>query len=198
MSPVAAFILGAFVMLAIFLARSRFASFKAQGPQDYAWAGPVFDPYQHLSGALVIEGVIYGPTGRVVSRFAADAMGEWSGNTGRLAETFTYDSGTRQDRAWDLQLLPDGRIEATAADVIGKAVGKVSGGSLMLSYRIRLAPEAGGHVLSVRDWMYLVPNGSILNRSQFSKYGISVAELVATIRPATGAEAATSRALAAE
>jgi hypothetical protein len=31
--------------------------------------------------------------------------------------------------------------------------------------------------------MYLVENGTIINRSQFRKYGIKVAELVATMRP---------------
>jgi hypothetical protein len=53
----------------------------------------------------------------------------------------------------------------------------------VLNYRIRLTPEAGGHVLDTVDWMYLTANGTIMNRSQFRKYGIKVAELVATMRP---------------
>lgn len=32
-------------------------------------------------------------------------------------------------------------------------------------------------------WMYLSDNGTILNRSQFRKFGIRVAEMVATMRP---------------
>jgi hypothetical protein len=32
--------------------------------------------------------------------------------------------------------------------------------------------------------MYLMENGAIMNRSQFRKFGIKVAELVATMRPA--------------
>jgi len=35
----------------------------------------------------------------------------------------------------------------------------------------------------VVDWMYVTPDGVIANRSQFYKYGIKLAELVATIRP---------------
>jgi hypothetical protein len=54
---------------------------------------------------------------------------------------------------------------------------------VVLRYRIRLTPEAGGHVLDVTDWMYLLENGTIINRSQFRKFGIKVAELVATMRP---------------
>jgi len=37
---------------------------------------------------------------------------------------------------------------------------------------------------SIRYWMYVVENGSIMNRSQFRKFGIKVAELVATMRKA--------------
>ena len=51
-----------------------------------------------------------------------------------------------------------------------------------LSDRIKLDEEAGGHVLNVTDWMYLMENGTIMNRSQFTKFGITVAELVATMR----------------
>jgi hypothetical protein len=51
-----------------------------------------------------------------------------------------------------------------------------------LNYDLRLTPEAGGHVLKVTDWMYLMENGTIMNRSQFTKFGIKVAELVATMR----------------
>jgi hypothetical protein len=31
--------------------------------------------------------------------------------------------------------------------------------------------------------MYLLDNGTVMNRSQFRKFGIKVGELVATIRP---------------
>ena len=31
--------------------------------------------------------------------------------------------------------------------------------------------------------MYLLENGTIMNRSQFRKFGVKVAELVATMRP---------------
>jgi Protein of unknown function (DUF3833) len=175
-------LIGAFVMLALVILRSRYASFAAQRPADYA-SGPTFDLRQHLSGPLACEGVIFGPTGRVTSRFVADMQGTWSGDTGTLAEVFHYDSGTIQHRAWTLALGQGGNITATASDVVGQGQGRVEGSGVVLRYRIRLTPEAGGHVLDVTDWMYLMDNGAIMNRSQFRKFGIMVAELVATIRP---------------
>jgi Protein of unknown function (DUF3833) len=184
MSPIFAALLGAIAVLALVWLRGRLASFRAQVPEDYAGKGPVFDLRRHLSGPIRCEGVIFGPTGRVTSRFVADMEGTWEGTTGTLSEVFHYDSGTVQHRAWTLDLMEGGRIRATAPDVVGEGTGRVEGSGVLLRYRIRLTPEAGGHVLDVTDWMYLMQNGTIMNRSEFRKFGLKVAELVATMRPA--------------
>ncbi|HRK42347.1 MAG TPA: DUF3833 domain-containing protein [Gemmobacter sp.] len=172
-----------FLLLAL-LIRHVMWSFPAQKPVDYNDT-PAFDPRTHLNGPLTCDGVIFGPAGRVVSRFTARMEGEWNGDQGVLREWFQYDSGTEQTRVWHLRLAADGRLQAEAEDVIGAGSGHVTGSAMGLRYRIRLAPGAGGHVLSVVDWMYLVPGGALVNRSQFRKFGLKVAELVATIRPAT-------------
>lgn len=182
MTPLFFVTLGAVLTLLLVATRTRFASFRAQQPADYAGTGPQFDLRHHLSGPMLCEGVIYGPTGRVASRFIADMEGKWDGNTGVLRETFRYDSGTVQERAWTLRLANDGTISATAPDVVGTGEGRAEGPGVRLRYRIRLTPEAGGHVLDVTDWMYLMENGTIMNRSQFTKFGVKVAELVATMR----------------
>jgi hypothetical protein len=194
MTPILFALIGALTVIALIALRIRFASFQAQQPSDYA-KGPTFDLTRHLNGPMTCEGVIFGPTGRVTSRFVADMEGSWNGMTGTLAEVFRYDSGTVQHRAWTLALGEGGRIIATAADVVGEGQGRVEGSGVLLRYRIRLTPEAGGHVLDVTDWMYLLDNGAIMNRSQFRKYGIKVAELVATMRPV---EKSASLSLAAE
>ena len=183
MTPLLSALAGALVVLALIALRNRYASFAAQAPSDYTGKGPAFDLRQHLSGPLTCEGVIFGPTGRVTSRFVADMDGSWNRTTGTLSEVFRYDSGTVQQRAWTLALGPGGKIIATAPDVVGQGTGHVEGSGVVLRYRIRLTPEAGGHVLDVTDWMYLLENGTIMNRSQFRKFGVKVAELVATMRP---------------
>jgi hypothetical protein len=128
--------------------------------------------------------VIYGPLGRVDSRFSATFHAAWEGNRCTMEEHFAYASGREQTRVWTLSLGNDGAIRATAPDVEGTGTGMQSGNAVVLRYRLRLPEDAGGHVLSVTDWMYLLPNGTIINRSQFRKFGFKVAELVATIRRA--------------
>lgn len=174
--------IGAGLILLLTYLKNRFASFSAQTTAEYAGAGPEVDLRTHLNGPIRCEGVIYGPLGRVSSRFSADFHANWNGNKGVMKEHFRYDSGNTQDREWRLELGNDGSIKAEADDLVGEGTGQQSGPSVQLNYRIRLPQEAGGHVLSVVDWMYLTPSGTIVNRSQFRKFGIKVAELVATMQ----------------
>jgi hypothetical protein len=184
MSPVFALFVGVALTLALIVAKSRVIGFRTQKPADLAATGPRFDLRTHLNGPILCEGVIYGPTGRVSSRFVAEMEGTWTGNTGVLKERFRYDSGRTQDRQWTLNLGNDGSIHAEAPDVVGTGQGRAEGAGVQLRYRIKLDEAAGGHTLDVTDWMYLMENGTIMNRSQFTKFGVTVAELVATLRKA--------------
>ncbi len=175
-------LLGALAVLALLLLKGRFASFMAQSPDDYT-DGPLFNMREVFNGPIECEGVIYGPTGRVTSRFEADFVASWDGNIGTVKEEFRYDSGNVQHREWKFTLGNDGSIQAEAPDVIGVGSGMQKGSAVQLNYNIKLTDEAGGHVLSTTDWMYMTPNGNVMNRSQFRKFGIKVAELVATMRP---------------
>lgn len=169
-------------LLLLALLRPGFG-FRSQRPHHYEGTGPVFDIRTHLSGEMISEGIIYGPMGRVVSRFVATMNGEWSNDTGTLSEDFAYAGGNNQARKWYLTMGEDGAFTATADDIIGEGRGQQTGATVQLHYRIRLPESAGGHVLDVTDWMYLMENGTIMNRSEMRKFGIKVAELVATIRP---------------
>jgi hypothetical protein len=168
---------------ALWLVARRFVGFAAQSVADYAGTRPAFDIRRQLSGPIVSEGVIFGPTGRVTSRFVAEMRGEWSGDTGTLEERFRFASGGTQERKWHLEMIGDGRFRATADDIIGIGSGEQRDGVVRLRYRIRLPQEAGGHVLDVTDWLYLMENGTMMNRSEMRKFGIKVAELIATMRP---------------
>lgn len=171
-------------MILIYLGVRMLFGFVAQKPEHYQQLAPHLDLRQHLNGPIACEGVIYGPLGRVSSRFVAQMEAIWQGNKCTLKEVFHFDSGSEQHREWRLTLRDDGSILAEADDVVGPGQGQIAGSTLLLKYNIRLTPEAGGHVLKTTDWMYLMENGNIMNRSQMYKFGIKVAELVATMRPA--------------
>ncbi|MFD2739744.1 DUF3833 family protein [Sulfitobacter aestuarii] len=183
MEPLLFFATGLVLASGVIWLRCRYGSFSGQRPSDYAEGFDELDIRRTLDGKMICEGVIFGPFGRMTSSFTADFDMRWQGRRGVLREDFLYDDRSRQNREWAIELGDSGHFTATAPDVLGKARGEQCGPALRLCYAIRLPPEQGGHVLHTVDWLYLTPAGTLVNRSQFRKYGIKVAELVATIRP---------------
>lgn len=160
-----------------------FFSFKSQTPKDYTNTGPQFSLKDHLSGSILSEGLIYGPTGKMTNSFVAEMNGEWNGQTGTLSENFRYSNGKEQKRKWFLKIGPNNTFTATADDIVGVAKGTISGSTIQLKYKIILPEDAGGYTLSATDWMYLTEDGAIMNKSEMRLFGIKVAELIATMRP---------------
>jgi hypothetical protein len=178
------FVLGAALMALLSQVWSRKFSFRAQMPEQYASDSPAFDITRTLNGPMDAEGMIFDFRGRMTSRFTARFNASWQGANGQMTEAFHYSTGRSQNREWTMHVSNDGTFRATAPDIIGEAEGVQSGATVRMTYRIKLPQEAGGHVLDVTDWMYLVENGTVLNRSEFRKFGIKVAELIATFRQA--------------
>jgi hypothetical protein len=174
---------GMIIACFLVLARRRYAGFYGQMPEDYDESFPVFELRKHLDGEMICEGVIFGPLGRVTSSFIAEFDIKWDGDTGVMKERFRYNDGTTQDREWRITSGDGVRFSADADDVPSGSIGIISGSTVQMRYKIRMPESAGSHLLNTVDWMYLTPDGSIINRSQFRKFGFKVAELVATIRP---------------
>ena len=173
-----------FLTILAVAAKSMLFSFRAQSPANYANTGPAISLKTHLNGEILTEGLIYGPTGKMTNSFVAKMVGEWEGDTGTLTEEFTYSNGKQQSRKWFLKLGKGNTFTATAEDIVGEARGTVSGSTIKMEYQIILPQDAGGHRLTAIDWLYLTENGVIMNKSEMRKFGIKVAELIATMRPA--------------
>ena len=84
-------LMGAILTAIMVYLHERFLSFRAQTPTDYA-DGPAFDIRERFNGPIVCEGVIYGPTGKVSSRFVADFEASWNGNVGTMKERCHLDN----------------------------------------------------------------------------------------------------------
>jgi hypothetical protein len=172
----------AVLVFAALIIRQAFFSFSSQRLSDYVTDAPSFDIRQAFEGPVEAHGMIYGPTGRVTSRFRAMMVGTFTNEGGVINEEFDYASGRTQSRAWNIRFADDGTISSTAGDIEGVATMAQRGNALEMHYKLRLPEDAGGHVLDVTDWIYQMPDGTLLNRSQMRKFGIKVAELFAVMR----------------
>ena len=177
-------LVGVFAGIGSILLANVFWGFSAQSSADYASGAPRFDLRKQLGGNIVADGMVFDVRGRVSARFKAQMSGVFDEEGGTLAESFTYASGARDERKWTIAHDKGATFTATAPDIIGTAHGTISGNTVKMTYRIRLPERVGGHVLDAIDWMYLLDDGTILNRSEMRKFGIKVAELFVVMRKA--------------
>ncbi len=149
--------------------------------------GPNLDHYKETSPALDLEAYFNGPIkawglvqdrkGHVTRRFDVTMVGTWEGNTGTLEEHFEYYDGKTEKRTWVIKKLSDKQYEGTAGDIIGKANGEVEGNAMRWAYQMDLDVGDNTFRITFDDWMFLMNDGVLINRSYLKKFGITVAEL---------------------
>ena len=150
--------------------------------KDYAGETPKLDIRQYLNGDLEAWGVFYNWKGKADPRFYVKMKASWQGNDGQLAEDFTYSDGHTQHREWKLTFSDDNHFIGTASDVIGTAVGAQYGNALNFNYVLRMPVDGKTYDLSMDDWMYLVDDTHLINRTKMKKFGFKVGELVISFR----------------
>ena len=140
----------------------------------YAKEQPALRVEQYFNGTLDAHGMFQDRSGAVIKRFVVVMRASWQGNTGTLDEDFAYADGTRQKRVWTLVKTGADSFTATAPDVVGTAQGVVSGNSL--NWKYVLALPVNGKIVNVDmdDWMFLIDDKVMLNRTAMSKLGFNL------------------------
>ena len=87
-------------------------------------------------------------------------------------------SGTR--RVWTLTKQADGTFRGTADDVVGEAIGEVAGNALRWRYVLALLVDDKVYNVDFDDWMFLMDDKVMLNRSYMSKWGFNLGEVTLT------------------
>lgn len=143
---------------------------------------PALDLRAYFNGPLEAWGMFQKRDGDIVKRFHVQITGTWQGDTGRLEENFTYSDGTTQQRIWNLTRIDEHRYEGTAADVNGKALGEVWGNTLRWQYVLRLPVDGQEYEVTFDDWMVLMDNEVLLNRSIMRKWGVELGQVTLAFR----------------
>jgi hypothetical protein len=145
--------------------------------EDYRDEQPVLDLARYFDGTLDGWGVFQDRSGKVVRRFHVKIAARWQGDTGTLDEDFTYSDGSRSRRVWTVRRIDAHTYEGRADDVVGVASGKAYGNALRWRYVLRLPVEGRVYDVDFDDWMFLMDDRVMLNRSVMSKFGVRLGEL---------------------
>jgi hypothetical protein len=151
-------------------------------PEQYAAEKPALALERYFDGTVDGWGMVQDRSGRVLRRFYVRIEGSWRDGTGTLDESFDWSDGKKEKRVWTITRDGVGRYTGRAADVVGTAAGVAAGNALQWKYVLQLPPEQGGWAVSIDDWMYLVDEDTMLNRSAITKFGIRFAEITIAFR----------------
>jgi hypothetical protein len=143
---------------------------------------PALDLRRYFDGTIDAWGMFQDRNGKVVKRFTVRIDAKWQGDTGVLDEHFEYSDGSRSRRVWTLTRIDGNRYRGTADDVVGEAIGEVSGNALRWRYVLRLDVDGRSWHVDFDDWMYLMDDQVMLNRSVMSKFGIYLGEVTLAFR----------------
>jgi hypothetical protein len=145
--------------------------------EAYRAQKPELDLRTYFDGRVDARGMFQDRWGKVVKRFHVRIDARWDGDRGTLDEHFEYSDGTRQRRVWTIVRHESGRYTGTAADVVGEARGEAAGNALRWRYVMALEVDGRVYHVDFDDWMYLMDEDVMLNRSAMSKFGFHLGEV---------------------
>lgn len=146
-----------------------------QNIQAYQNTTPTLDMHEFFSGQIDGWGMFQGRNGEVKKRFYVDIDATHEGDDVIvLNEKFSWADGTKSQRIWRLTEQTDGSWRGVAGDIIGEATGQVVGNTLHWNYLLELPVEDKTYKVTFDDWMYLINEDVMLNRSVMKKFGVEL------------------------
>jgi len=155
-------------------------------PEICADREPTLVLEEYFVQALRAHGIFRYRNGRVGRSFVVDIQGSWDeqAQTLTLREDFTYGDGETETRIWHLHKTGPDDWTGTTDGVVGQARGQTSGNAFNWAYTFTLARPGGRSVrLDFNDWMYLQPDGVLINHATLRKFGFRVGELIISFAP---------------
>jgi hypothetical protein len=143
-----------------------------------------FDLLTYFEGKTLASGVFEGRSGQLKRRFKVELMGRPEGSSLVLEEDFLFDDGERQERTWTLTRGDGQSFTGTCADAVSEAHGGFEQGWAFLNSSLRLKVGRRLIAMNFDDVFYDTGNGTVLNRSTISKWGMRLGQVLILFRKA--------------
>ncbi|NRD74256.1 DUF3833 domain-containing protein [Shewanella sp. VB17] len=145
---------------------------------DYEATTPELHLDHFFNGELVAYGIVFDRSGKMLRRFKADIDAQWEGKLGTISEQFVFNDGERTTRVWQLTKENDHQYIGEAGDVIGIAEGETRGSVLFWRYDMDINVDGVNYQVTLDDWMYLFDEKRLFNKTDITKFGIKVGEII--------------------
>lgn len=146
---------------------------------------PTLKVEEFFDGRVLGYGLVTDRFGNLRREFKVTIDGGWDGSEFVLDERFEFFDGEKTKREWRITPLADGKYTGTAGDVIGIAQGERAGKALYWSYQIDIPINGRPVRTTFKDWMFLQPDGVLINRAEMKKWGLKLGTITIFFQPAS-------------
>lgn len=146
---------------------------------DYKIESPIVDFKTFFKGEVEGVGMFFDYRGKQKSSFHVTLKGLWEEN--KLEEFFVFNDATKLERTWFID-FKENKFTADAIDCEGKLKGVQSGNTIYSKYVLKIPYENSLLKVTMDDWMYLIDDKTIINRTGMYKFGFKIGEMVIFLR----------------
>ena len=146
--------------------------------EDFAGIEPRFRLEEYFEGQTRAWGLFQDRFGNVRRQFVVDIQGRVEADGITLVEDFVYSDGETEQRVWTIRRTGEHTYEGDAAGVVGTARGAAYGNALNWAYDFDLRVGDRTWRVHFDDWMFLQPDGVMINRATVTKWGFEIGEAI--------------------
>jgi hypothetical protein len=168
--------------VAILLSFVAVCGCSTPGIDTYRQELPKLDLRTWFVGHQEAWGVVQSRSGEVIKRFHVDISGRLDDGKIILDEQFSYADGTSEQRQWQLVQVAPNRWIGHAGDVVGAATGETAGNTLHWQYTLSVPVNGKRYDVEFDDWMYLIDERTMVNRTTMRKFKIGVGQVTLFFR----------------
>ena len=140
--------------------------------EDFKDQTPTLVLEEYFLGDTTAWGIFEDRFGNLKRSFKVEITGTLEDGVLTLDEHFEYNDGETDRRVWRITPKGNGYYEGEAGDVVGIASGQVAGNALNWEYDLDLPVGATVWRVHFNDWMFLLPDGVLVNKAKVTKWGL--------------------------
>lgn len=146
--------------------------------EEHKNTSPELKLEEFFDGELKAYGMVLDRSGNLLRRFNVKLLASWQGDKGEIKEWFEFDDGDKSTRIWQLTKLGDNQYQGTAGDVVGIANGRTEGSALYWEYELEIPVDGTIYEVTLDDWMFMIDEKRLFNKTDMSKWGFHVGEVI--------------------
>lgn len=152
----------------------------------FAYGRPEYDLQKFFSGHTKSWGVLENGSGEPTERIATETHGRMVHGELHMEQDLFVEGKQPQHRSWKIRRLDAHHFDGTANDMVGVAHGTARGNAFHWTFTLATKPGHPLYNVTLSQHMYLLPDGSMLNRDTVRKGGIFLASVTEHFRRMDG------------